>query len=113
MQAGLLAVVVNKNLQRAAEDHAADMASRGYFSHDFPPGVPFGSWIGRYWQGAAGENIALGYSTPVAVVAGWMASPGHRSNVLGSWSVTGLAAVARSDGALVWVQTFGSGLASG
>jgi len=29
-----------------------------------------------------GENIAAGYTTPAAVVKGWMDSPGHRSNIL-------------------------------
>ena len=29
-----------------------------------------------------GENIAAGYSSPEAVVEGWMNSPGHRANIL-------------------------------
>ena len=37
--------------------------------------------IGYRWQ-AAGENIATGYPTPRAVVAGWMASTGHCHNIL-------------------------------
>ena len=32
----------------------------------------------------AGENIARGYQTPVAVVNAWMSSPGHRANILNS-----------------------------
>lgn len=31
---------------------------------------------------AAGENIAMGYRSPEAVVEGWMNSPGHRANIL-------------------------------
>ena len=31
---------------------------------------------------AAGENIAAGYSTPEAVVEGWMNSKAHRANIL-------------------------------
>jgi uncharacterized protein YkwD len=30
----------------------------------------------------AGENIAVGYETPRALVSGWMHSPGHRANIL-------------------------------
>ena len=30
----------------------------------------------------AGENIAIGYSTPEKVFQGWMNSPGHRANIL-------------------------------
>ena len=32
----------------------------------------------------AGENIAMGYAAPAAVVAGWMNSEGHRANILNS-----------------------------
>jgi len=31
---------------------------------------------------SAGENIAVGYETPRALVSGWMHSPGHRANIL-------------------------------
>ncbi|MEA1854806.1 CAP domain-containing protein [Cytobacillus sp. FSL W7-1323] len=30
----------------------------------------------------AGENIAKGYTSPKAVVQGWMNSEGHRANIL-------------------------------
>jgi uncharacterized protein YkwD len=30
----------------------------------------------------AGENIAVGYETPRALVSGWMHSSGHRANIL-------------------------------
>jgi uncharacterized protein YkwD len=30
----------------------------------------------------AGENIAVGYTSPAAVVQGWMNSEGHRANIL-------------------------------
>ena len=32
----------------------------------------------------AGENIAMGQTTPEAVVNGWMNSEGHRANILNS-----------------------------
>lgn len=31
---------------------------------------------------SAGENIAMGYPTPQAVVNAWMNSSGHRANIL-------------------------------
>jgi hypothetical protein len=31
---------------------------------------------------ACGENIAAGYTSPAAVVAAWMASPGHHANIM-------------------------------
>jgi uncharacterized protein YkwD len=40
------------------------------------------------------ENLARGYSTADGVVAGWMASPGHRANILdGRLTRIGVAAV--------------------
>jgi hypothetical protein len=36
------------------------------------------------------ENIGAGYSSPESVVAGWMGSAGHRSNILGSWRDLGV-----------------------
>lgn len=51
------------------------------FSHTRPDGSDFDTVISgknRYM----GENIAAGYGSPKAVVAGWMDSPGHRANIL-------------------------------
>jgi uncharacterized protein YkwD len=42
---------------------------------------------GRRWRVA--ENLAWGIgaaSTPRSIVAGWMASPEHRENILGRWT---------------------------
>jgi len=39
--------------------------------------------VGRmYHSGHAPENVAMGYPTALAVVEAWMASPGHRANIL-------------------------------
>jgi len=37
----------------------------------------------RHWI-AIGENVAMGYRSPLEVVQGWMESPGHRENLLSS-----------------------------
>lgn len=62
------------------------MRDQGYFSHTSPTyGDPFQMMraFGISYR-TAGENIAYGYSTPQAVVDGWMASSGHRANILNS-----------------------------
>ena len=52
----------------------------------------------------AGENIAMGYAAPAAVVAGWMNSEGHRANILSSaYTKIGVGYVA--DGHY-WTQQF-------
>jgi uncharacterized protein YkwD len=60
------------------------MQRRGYFSHTTPEGRdPFdrlrAAGIGFV---AAAENIAQGPTTGDDVFAGWLASPGHRQNML-------------------------------
>lgn len=55
---------------------------------------------------AAGENIAEGQETAKAVMESWMASEGHKANIL-SDSFTGIAiGVAEKDGKYYWVQIF-------
>lgn len=55
---------------------------------------------------AAGENIAEGQETAKAVMESWMASEGHKANIL-SDSFTGIAiGVAEKDGRYYWVQIF-------
>lgn len=81
---GLQKLSVNDALCRAARTKAADMAARGYFSHESPTyGSPFDMMraFGVTYR-SAGENIAYGYNTAEAVMDGWMNSEGHRRNIL-------------------------------
>lgn len=57
---------------------------------------------------AAGENIAAGYSTPEAVVEGWMNSKAHRANILNpNYSKIGVGYCADGSGyGSYWVQVF-------
>jgi uncharacterized protein YkwD len=73
------------SLDQAALTHSQNMAARDFFAHCDPdtltwPGDRM-SDAGYSWNGAA-ENIAAGYSSAAAVMAGWMASSGHRANIL-------------------------------
>ena len=80
-------------LNRAAQDHAADMLARDYHDHVSPEGDnPFDRFIaagGSSWA-LSGENIATCDGCPVppdagrvrAFHEGWMQSPDHRENIL-------------------------------
>ena len=82
----------NHRLHRAAQAHTRSMAFGDYFEHVGPRGqtpvarmraVGYISSSRRGYE--IGENIAwgtLGLATPRAIVAAWMASPGHRANIL-------------------------------
>ena len=55
---------------------------------------------------SAGENIAYGYSSPEAVMDGWMNSPGHRANILNAGFGRVGVGVVKSGGRYYWVQNF-------
>ncbi len=72
-------------LNSSSGTHSTNMAIRDFFAHcDLDTlTLPWDRMTaaGYNWNSAA-ENIAAGYSTPSAVVAGWMSSSGHRANIL-------------------------------
>lgn len=82
----------NGRLEQAAQGHAESMASGDYFEHDGPQGeTPLSRMIASGYIYSSqvgyeiGENIAWGtlsLASPRAIVAAWMASPGHRANIL-------------------------------
>ena len=54
------------------------------------------------------ENVALGYLNAETVVEGWMASKGHRANILQrDVDETGIAIARSSAGGLYYCQVFG------
>ncbi len=71
-------------LQAAAQAKAEDMATKGYFSHTGPDGKEPWAWLTEagYPYAVAGENLAVRFSESADVVEAWMASPGHRANIV-------------------------------
>lgn len=82
--AATLAVAWNDNLAMAAYLHSLDMADNGFFSHTGSDGSSPGDRITRegYDWWTYGENIAVGYPTVAAVMAGWLGSEGHCRNIM-------------------------------
>lgn len=83
-KAGLSALQMDENVRNVARLKSEDMRVNKYFDHTSPTyGSPFDMLkkFGVSYK-SAGENIAQGYSTPEAVVNGWMNSSGHRANIL-------------------------------
>lgn len=103
---GLKALTYDWELSRAARYKSQDMKDNGYFSHTSPVyGTPF-QMIKNFGISyrSAGENIAKGYSTPQAVVNGWMNSSGHRANILNAnYTHIGVGYVASGN---YWTQMF-------
>ncbi len=105
-------LALNPQLTAAALRHSKDMANNNFFSHVGSDGSKFYERIkdaGYHYKSAA-ENIAAGYSTPAAVMNGWMNSDGHRKNILNSnYREMGLALVKKSGTSYYnyWTQNFG------
>ncbi len=105
-KAGLAPLSESAELSSVARMKSQDMHDQGYFDHNSPTyGTPFQLMRSqgiRYRT--AGENIAMGYRTPEAVVSAWMNSPGHRANILGaSYTTIGVGYVASGN---YWTQHF-------
>ena len=102
----------NDALGAAALAHSRDMAERDYFSHADPEGRSVGrraSAASYAWR-HVGENIAAGLGEPAAVVAGWLASPGHCANIMSAdFAEMGAAFAVRPGTArgIWWTQVFG------
>lgn len=101
---GVGPLAMDPALLAAAQQHASDMAGRGYFSHSSQNGrSPFDRMRANGAAfSAAAENIAAGQSSPQEVVQSWINSGGHNANMLnGTYNRTGVGYVAGK-----WVQTF-------
>lgn len=88
--------------QAAADTRAVEIKT--VFDHTRPDGRSCFSVLADYSISyrTAGENIALGFTSPEAVVQGWMSSDGHRENILNP-NFTMLVVGVRDNG---WVQLF-------
>ena len=81
---GCSALTLNTTLSKVAQAHSQDMALHQNMSHTGSDGSSPGDRItgaGYTWS-TYGENVAYGYASPEQVMAAWMASPGHKANIL-------------------------------
>jgi uncharacterized protein YkwD len=111
--AGLAPLSLSPELAESAQDYSQVLATSGCFAHTcgpVPDLVDRDAAAGYTGWSSIGENIAAGYATPQDVVAGWMASPGHRANIL-SPRFTEIG-IGLADGAApygtYWTQEFGT-----
>lgn len=95
---GLATLRASARLSRVAQAHACDNAPRRSISHTGSDGSDLGQRLRRegYQFATAAENTGLGFDSPTRAMALWMASSGHRSNILNP-SVTELG-VGMADG---------------
>jgi uncharacterized protein YkwD len=114
---GLAALTYNPRLDQMAKIQAQNMARFQKMAHVLPEAqlptlVSRAQYVG-YPFGRIAENVALGYPNAETVVQGWMASKGHRTNILNpDVGETGIAIARSSAGGLYYCQVFGRQLQS-
>ncbi len=120
-RAGCQPLSLDSRLMRAAQQHSEDMATNNFVGHTGSNGSTLAQRadaVGYAWSALA-ENVAAGYPTPEAVMAGWMRSDGHRRNILNCRYVhVGIGYVYQADDAPLpggqypyyhyWTQVFGA-----
>lgn len=84
-KAGLPELMKDPQLSQSAEMKLQDMFQKQYFQHISPTGDSVSDVVRKtgYEYIVVGENLALGiFGGDEQVVAAWMASPGHKKNIL-------------------------------
>ena len=108
-QNGAPALEINSKLEAAAQWMSADMAAKNYFSHTDSLGRDAFKRMTDFGYDAStakGENIAAGYATAEAVIAGWKNSAGHNANMLNAgYRVIGIGLAAGASGGYAWYWT--------
>ena len=106
---GCKPVRVDARLTVAARAHSTYMARSGSFSHTGSGGSTFDYRIRvAHYPRPLAENIAFGYRSGLDVMKAWLASPGHRANLLNCKATTlGVGAVYAPSGTPYFTQEFG------
>jgi uncharacterized protein YkwD len=106
---GLRALAVNETISQQARQHSQNMAAGiTPFSHD-----GFDARAAAIAQSislqSAAENVAYnqGYSNPAqTAVDSWLQSPGHKANIEGDYTLTGIGVAANTTGGYYFTQIF-------
>jgi uncharacterized protein YkwD len=111
-RAGLPPLVLSGELTQSAQQYSDVLSADACFAHTcgpVPEMVQRDAQAGYTGWTAVGENIAAGYPNPEAVVSGWMASPGHRANILNpDYHELGVGLSSGGKYGAYWTQEFGA-----
>lgn len=107
---GLPAFRVSTTLNDVAQGHACENARQNRLSHFGSDGSSPGARVLRvgYNFRHVTENVAIGYTTPGAVLRAWLVSSSHRRNIFDRRTVElGVAVALGGDGRVHWVMNAG------
>lgn len=102
---GLDPLSSNKTAKELSVDHTKYMISVNSINHD---DFSKRSKVLRQKESAirTAENVAVGQPTAESVVKAWLDSPGHKENIEGNFSHTGIAALKNDNGRYYYTQLF-------
>lgn len=106
---GRTALAADTALMKTATLKSQDMVKNNYFSHTSPTYGSLFALMKKYGISfhAAGENIAMGQTSPSQVMNAWMNSAGHRANILSaSYTKIGVGVSQNPSGTYYWTQHF-------
>jgi len=105
---GLKQLEYNDYIEKIAAKHSSNMASgKVDFGHDgFKKRCT--TITKKYGSGETGENVAYGTEnvTVSEIVVSWLNSPGHKKNIEGNYSETGIGIAQAKDGTYYYTQIF-------
>lgn len=111
-EVGLTPLLVNDQLQRAAQIHAENVARMNRLAHELPesatPTLADRARVVGYSYSMLAENLAFNYASPARAVDGWLGSAGHRLNLLNpDLTEIGVAIARNSLGQAYYIQVIG------
>jgi uncharacterized protein YkwD len=100
--AGVRSLKWSSSLASYAKNWARKLGDSGDLRHS-----NFGSLLGTTWS-TVGENVAMGHLNPTAMHKAWMASSGHKANIVSAdFTHVGTAVWVDASGTTWGVQVFG------
>ncbi len=102
---GLSPLTSNQTADELAADHTRYMISQGQISHD---DFSARGDVLKEKENSKGmaENVASFYPDAKSVVDAWISSDGHRNNIEGNYTHTGISAIKDENGKYYYTQLF-------
>ncbi|WP_025742928.1 CAP domain-containing protein [Aquimarina pacifica] len=101
----LSSLTMNSTANQLAADHTQYMISQGKISHD-DFSLRADALNEQEGARATAENVASSYPDAESVVNAWIASEGHRKNIEGTYTHTGIAVIQDENNRYYYTQLF-------
>ncbi len=108
---GTSAISIDPRLMAAAQRQACDVARSGRMEHRGSDGTSSNDRVlqAGFQTCLTAENLAWGYPQPSQIINGWLASPGHRTNMLHARVSSFGVGIAQGSQGPIWVLVLARG----